>query len=280
MTPQATAGSQRLEDIEVHLLLEGIALHYGYDFRDYAPALVRRSIAMSMAVEGIGSISRYQDRLLHDPDSLERFLNAVSADSPTFFREPEPLRYVRDEIAPWLRTFPSARIWVAGCATGEEVVSLAIVLHESGVLARTRIYATDISERSLRIARMGRYPFENVVACDAAYSRSGGTASLPDYCTVSGDVARFDGALLANVTWARHNVVTDASFNEFHVVVCTGLLTHFSTALQQRVHRLLHESLVPHGYLIVGSSSASADARRDGFEEIAGQPNVFRRARR
>src|SRR5581483_6687977 len=162
---------------EIQLLLEGIALHYGYDFRDYAAAPLRRNIVMSMALEGVPTISRYQ----------ERFLHAVGVNVTSFFREAASLSYLRQEIVPWLRTFPSVRVWVAGCSTGEEVVSLAIALHETGILHRTRIYATDINERSLAIARTRRYPLENVRSCEVDYVRAGGSASLSDYYRVSGD---------------------------------------------------------------------------------------------
>lgn len=205
-----------------------------------------------MALDGVPSISAYQDRVLHDPESLQRFLNTVGVNVTSMFREGAALKVLREEIVPWLRTFPSVRMWVAGCATGEEVASLAIVLHESGILNRTRIYATDINERSLAVAAGGVYPLENVQSGQEDYTRSGGAGSLLDYYVQRGEMARFDSTLLARVTWARHNLTTDASFNEFHVILCTNVLTHFSRPLQAQVHRLLYESLVRSGYLIVG----------------------------
>jgi len=252
MALQPGPASQSLEDIEIHLLLEGIALHYGYDFRDYAQSPLRRNIVMSMAIEGVPTISRYQERLLHDPECMERFLNAVGVNVTSMFREADSLLYLREHIVPWLRTFPSARIWVAGCATGEEVISLAIVLHETGMLHRTRIYATDMNERSLTIARARAYPLENVRSCEPDYLRAGGLGSLADYYTAYGDVARFDHSLLANVTWARHNLITDASFNDFHTILCTNVLSHFSLGLQEKVHTLLYESLVSSGFMVLG----------------------------
>lgn len=227
-------------------------MHYGFDFRDYALGPLRRNILMSMALEGVPTISAYQDRLLHDPECLQRFLNTVGVNVTGIFREAMALRVLREEIVPWLRTFPSVRIWVAGCATGEEIASLAIVLRETGMLNRTLIYATDINERSLEVAASGVYPRENVMAGELLYQRSGGTGSLGDYYTVDGDTARFDPSLLSRVTWARHNLITDASFNEFHVILCTNVLTHFGRHLQAKVHRLLFESLVRSGYLVIG----------------------------
>src|SRR5438270_285492 len=210
-----------LEEIELQLLLEGIALHYGYDFRDYAPAPLRRNILISMALEGVPTISAYQDRVLHDPASLQRFLNTVGVNVTSMFREAIAMRVLREEIVPWLRTFPSVRIWVAGCATGEEVASLAIVLRETEMLGRTRIYATDINEASLTIAARGLMPIESVQSGEAGYRRSGGRGALTDYYTVDGGIARLDSTLLPGVSWARHNLVSGASFNDFHVILCT-----------------------------------------------------------
>jgi chemotaxis protein methyltransferase CheR len=270
-----------LEDIEIQLLLEGIAMHYGYDFRDYALSPLRRNIVLSMAIEGVPTISRYQERILHDPESMDRFLNAVGVNVTSLFREAESLLYLRREIVPWLRTFPSVRIWVAGCATGEEVVSVAIVLHETGLLHRTRIYATDINERNLVLARMRGYALENVRSCEGDYVRSGGLGTLADYYVASGDVACFDRSLTANVTWARHNLATDASFNEFHVVLCANVLGHFSRPLQQRVHNLLHDSLVPSGYLMLGRNEQHVALRsEDGrYREVPDQPGIYRKVR-
>jgi len=266
-----------LEDIEIQLLLEGIALHYGYDFRDYAAAPLRRNIVMSMALEGVPTISRYQERILHDPESMERFLNAVGVNVTSFFREAASLSYLRQEIVPWLRTFPSVRVWVAGCSTGEEVVSLAIALHETGILHRTRIYATDINERSLAIARTRRYPLENVRSCEVDYVRAGGSASLSDYYRVSGDTAQFDHTLMAHVTWARHNLATDASFNDFQLIVCTNVLGRFSPPLQRRVGALLFESLIPSGYLMLGSGDGCAPGF--AYRPVEGRPGMYRKAR-
>lgn len=241
-----------LEEIELQLLLEGIAMQYGYDFREYTMGPLRRNILMSMAFEGAPTISAYQDRLLHDGECFQRFLNIVGVNVTSIFREAAALRILRDEIVPWLRTFPSVRMWVAGCATGEDVASLAIVLREAAMLNRTVIYATDINERSLAAAATGLYALENVIAGEASYRRSGGVASLSDYYTVEGSMARFDPSLFTRVTWARHNLITDASFNSFHVIFCTNVLTHFGRQLQARVHRLLFESLVRSGYLAIG----------------------------
>ena len=269
-----------LEDIEIQLLLEGIALHYGYDFRGYAPSPLRRNIVMSMAMEGMPTISRYQERLLHDPDCMDRFLNTFGMNATTMFRNADALLYLRDEVVPWLRTYPSVRLWVAGCATGEDVVSLAIVLHEAGMLHRSRIFATDINDRSLVIAKARTYPLENVRSYQGGYERAGGIGALSDYYTVSGDAATFDRSLLAGVTWARHNLTTDASFNEFHMVFCTNVLSHFSAALQNRVSTLLCDSLMPSGYLVLGKLESTSGWRlRHGLHREDERGGVYRKPR-
>lgn len=275
-----TGASLSLEDIEIQLLLEGIALHYGYDFRDYAQSPLRRNIVMSMAMEGVPTISRYQERLLHDPEALDRFLNTVGVNVTSMFRNAEGLVHLRDELVPWLRTFPSVQLWVAGCATGEDVMSLAIVLHETGMLRRTRIYATDMNDRSLVTARGRAYPLENVQSYEDDYIRAGGLGSLSDYYTVSGDVATFQSALLSGTTFARHNLTTDASFNEFHVIACTNVLSHFSAPLQDRVFRLFHESLIPGGFLLLGKLDSMAGWRmRHRFKRQLDHGSVYRRVR-
>lgn len=262
----------------MRLLLDGIAMHYGYDFRDYAMGPLRRNILMSMALEGVPTISRYQDRVLHDPESLQRFLNTVGVNVTSMFRESAALRVVREEIVPWLRTFPSVRIWVAGCATGEEVASLAIVLREAGMLSRARLYATDINERSLAVAASGVYPLENVMSAEDDYLRSGGRRSLSEYYSVDGDVARFAPSLLTGVTWARHNLITDASFNEFHLILCTNVLTHFSRHLQAKVLGLLSESLVRSGYLVLGKLETVVHWSGAGvFARVHDKAGVYRK---
>ena len=269
-----------LEDIEIQLLLEGIALHYGYDFRDYTPGPLRRNIVMSMAMEGMPTISRYQERLLRDPECMERFLNTVGVNVTSMFRNADALLHFREEIVPWLRTFASVQIWVAGCATGEDVLSLAIVMHETGMLHRARVYATDINERSLVIARARAYPLENIRSYEPGYERSGGTGKLADYYSIDGDVATFDRSLLANVTFARHSLTSDASFNEFHAVVCTNVLSGFSAALQDRVFRLMYDSLVPGGFLVLGKLDSMVGWRmRHRFQRDLDRGGVYRRVR-
>jgi chemotaxis protein methyltransferase CheR len=278
MRADATEGS--LKEIEIQLLLEGIRLTYGYDFREYALSSLRRSIVAAMQAEGIPTISAYQDRILHDATSMQRFLGMVGVSVTSMFREVELVHVLRDEVIPVLRTYPSVRIWMVGCATGEEVYSLAILLEEEGILRHATIYATDLTEETLAVARMGAYPLDRMRSYEEAYRRAGGRLALSDYYTVSGRSARFSRSLQSNVTWARHNLVSDASFNDFHLIVCANVLIYFRPTLQERVHRLFYESLVRSGYLALGKGESlvfSPGSSR--YEQVRNGVSLFRKVR-
>jgi chemotaxis protein methyltransferase CheR len=267
-----------LEEIEIRLLLEGIRLLYGYDFREYALKPLRRSIATAMAAERVSTVSAYQDRLLHDAACMQRFLGLVGVSITSMFREVELMRCLREEVVPVLRTYPSVRIWMVGCATGEEVYSLAILLEEENVLRHASIYATDLNEDTLAVAKIGAYPLEQVRSYETQYMRSGGRASLSDYYTISGRSARFSRSLQSSVTWARHNLVTDASFNDFHLIICANVLIYFRPSLQERAHRLFFDSLVRSGYLALGKNESlvfSPDSSR--YEQVRGDVSLFRK---
>jgi chemotaxis protein methyltransferase CheR len=250
----ATAAS--VEEIETKLLLEGVALRYGYDFREYALGPLKRSIASGMAGEGVTTISAYQERLLHDSSCMQRFLSGVGVNVTSMFREADIVRCIRDEVVPRFRTYPSLRIWIAGCATGEEVYSMAIMLQEEGLYQRSRIYATDLNEDNLAIARTGAYPLTRVRAGEGGYAGSGGRGQISDFYSIAGSTARFHRELQRNVTWARHNLVSDSSFNEFHLILCANVLIYFRPSLQERAHRLFYDSLVRSGYLALGQKES------------------------
>ncbi len=274
-----TAGND-LEEIEIRLLLEGIRLCYGYDFREYALPPLRRSLLGAMSREGVSTISAFQDRVLHDAGCMQRFLGAVGVNVTTMFRDADVVRCIREEVAPLLRTYPWARVWVAGCATGEEVYSLAIALEEEGALRRTSIYATDLNDDMLAVARTGSYPLDRVRRYEDAYQRAGGKGRLDDFYSVTGRTARFNRELQANITWARHNLATDASFNDFHLVVCANVLIYFSPSLQERAHRLLYDSLVRHGFLALGRrESLVCCPDRDHYEQVRDGVSVFKKTR-
>lgn len=280
MAVRTVPASSDIEEIEIKLLLEGVSLRYGYDFREYALAPLRRSLSLGMAGEGVATISAYQDRLLHDASVMKRFLSAVGVTVTGMFREADTLRCIRDEVIPALRTYPSARIWIVGCATGEEVYSLAIVLAEVGVYDRCRLYATDLNDDALAVARTGAYPLERVTSYESDYIRSGGSGALADHYTVSGENARIRRDLQRNITWARHNLVTDGSFNEFHLIVCTNVLIYFRPTLQQRAHRLFYDSLVRSGYLALGHrESLMFSPESSRYEPVAERLSLYRKVR-
>ena len=243
---------ERLEDLEAGLLLEGIYRHYGFDFRQYARASIRRRLWRRVYAEGLQSFTGLLERVLHDPAAMERLLLDLSINVTSMFRDPTFFAAFRNKVVPVLRTYPFLRIWNAGCSTGEETYSLAIVLREVGLLDRTRIYATDINENVLRSAADGVFPLSKMQEYTENYLAAGGSRSFSEYYTSAYDAARFDPTLAENIVFAQHNLVSDRSFNEFHVIVCRNVMIYFDRELQERVHELFLGSLVPYGLLALG----------------------------
>jgi chemotaxis protein methyltransferase CheR len=268
-----------LEEIETKVLLEAVSLRYGFDFRDYATAPLRRSISAGMLSEGVATISAFQDRLLHDAACMQRFLGTVGVSVSGMFREAETWRCLRDEVVPVLKTYPSIRIWSAGCATGEEVYSLAILLKEEGLYQRSSIYATDMNEDALAAARVGVCPIDRIRTYEADYQQGGGRSSLSDFFSMNGSrVGRLRRELLSNVTWAQHNLVTDASFNDFHLILCSNVLIYFRPTLQQRAQRLFYESLVRNGFLALGRRESLVFAPESSrYQEVRSGLSLFRK---
>jgi chemotaxis protein methyltransferase CheR len=272
--------TQSLEEIEIKLLLEAISLRYGYDFREYASAPLRRSVSAGMSAEGVATISAYQDRLLHDESCMQRLLSTVGVSVTSMFREADTWRSIRQDIVPVLRTFPSLRIWSVGCSTGEEVYSLAILLREEGLYEKSSIYATDMNEEALAVARVGAIPLDKLRTYEHDYLRAGGQSSLANYFTSTTRVGRLRRDLLRNVTWAQHNLVTDASFNDFHLIVCTNVLIYFRPALQQRAHHLFYESLVRSGFLSLGQRESLIFAPESSrYTYVRNGVSVFKKVR-
>jgi chemotaxis protein methyltransferase CheR len=241
--------------------------HYGFDFRDYAPASLKRRIKECMREEGALTISAYQDRILHDPDCLDRLLASLSVNVTSMFRDPGFYRTFREKVVPMLRTYPFVRIWHAGCSTGEEVYSMAILLKEESLYDRCRIYATDISVEALRLAREAIFPLSAMQEYTLNYMRAGGKRFFSDYYTASYDNVIFDHSLKANVVFSEHNLVTDGSFNEFHVVLCRNVMIYFNKSLQERVHNLIYDSLVTFGVLGLGNKESLRFTPREEFYE-------------
>jgi chemotaxis protein methyltransferase CheR len=249
----AKSAGATVEDIEIELLLDGVHRHYGLDFRDWAQGSLRRRILQRVQEEGVGTVSALQSRVLHDPACLDRLVGALAVKFTAMFRDPRLYIVLRDQVVPMLRTYPFVRIWCAGCSTGEEVHSLAILLREEGMYERCRIYATDLNDGVLRRAATGRFPLVGMRENTANFVKAGFRNAFSDYYVTQGDEAVFEPELRRRVVFARHNLASDASFNEFHLILCRNVMIYFNQALQSRVHGLLHESLATFGYLALGS---------------------------
>jgi chemotaxis protein methyltransferase CheR len=268
------------EAIEIQLLLEAVYLRYGFDFRDYAYPSIQRRIWNSVRAEGLQGVSELQGKLLRDPACMERFLLAVTVNVTTMFRDPGFYRAFRARVVPHLHAYPFLRIWHVGCATGEEVYSMAILLHEEGLYPRCRIYATDMNEEVVGRARAGIFPPDLVQEYTRSYFRAGGTASLSDYYVARYDGVLFHRALAENIVFAQHNLVTDSSFNEFHVILCRNVMIYFTGALSGRVHRLLYDSLAPQGFLVLGSQESVRFTPHEAcYEEFDPNERIYRRVK-
>lgn len=284
-TPRERAGSEEqpparddLEEIELSLLLEGVYRRYGFDFREYAAASLRRRVWRRVYAEGLTSISALQDRLLHDPVSMERLLLDLSINVTAMFRDPSFYVAFREKVVPALRTYPFTRIWVAGCSTGEEVYSLAILLQEENLYDRARIYATDINEAVLDRARSGVFPIDKMRDYTQNYIKAGGTRAFSEYYLAKYDGAQFQRSLIENVVFAQHNLVSDRSFNEFNVIICRNVMIYFDRTLQDRVHRLFYDSLMTFGVLGLGhKESIRFSPHEESFEELDPSEKLYRK---
>jgi chemotaxis protein methyltransferase CheR len=267
-----------LEQLELRLLLDAVHAQYGYDFRGYSRSSLRRRVWRRVTEEQLQTISGLQERVLHDPDAMDRLLVDLSINVTTMFRDPTFYAAVRRTVAPLLRTYPFIRIWNAGCSTGEETYSLAILLREVGLADRSRIYATDINEGVLRQAKEGFFPIDRMQDFTRDYIRSGGSASFSDYYKVFGERVRFDRSLTDQVVFAQHNLVSDGRFNEFHLIVCRNVLIYFDRALQDRVHDLFYDSLVRFGMLALGhKESIRFTPHADDYAELDPDEKLYRR---
>ncbi|HVF33409.1 MAG TPA: protein-glutamate O-methyltransferase CheR [Acidimicrobiales bacterium] len=278
-SPESRPDIER-EAIEIDLLLEAVYRRYGFDFRQYARASLRRRLHRRLALEGLQTLSGLQERLLHDPSSMERLLLDLSINVTAMFRDPTFFRSFREKVVPLLRTYPFIRIWNAGCSTGEETYSLAILLQEENLYDRTRIYATDINEAVLHQARQALFPLEKMQEYTENYLAGGGTRAFSEYYTAAYEGAQFDRGLGDNVVFARHNLATDRSFNEFQVVICRNVMIYFDTPLQNRVHGLFHESLLRLGVLALGPKESLAFTPHvDDYEVLDLHEKLYRKVR-
>ena len=269
-----------LEQLEIDLLLEGVYRRYGYDFRQYARGSLRRRIYKRVLDERVTSVSALQEKVLRDPQAMERLILELSINVTAMFRDPTFYLSLRTKVVPILRTYPFIRIWNAGCSTGEEVYSLAMVLHEEDLYERTRIYATDINERVLQRAEEGLFPLDKMRSYTENYIKAGGRRAFSEYYTAGQRGASFRKDLVENVVFAQHNLVSDRSFNEFNMIMCRNVMIYFDKALQNHVHDLFHRSLVNFGVLTLGrKESIKFTNHEDNYEPIDGVERIYKKVK-
>lgn len=270
MTPEA--------DIELQLLLDAIYLRYHYDFRQYSVASLKRRLASAMAAFGCRTYSQVQDRVLREPELFTSLLDYLTVQVSDLFRDPPYFRALRETVVPLLRTYPSLKIWVAGCGTGEEVYSLAILLHEEGLLERALIYATDINGRALQRAEAGVYEIDRLAGFTDNYQRSGARTSLSDYYTAAYGRAVFDKSLRRHCVFSDHSLATDSVFAEVHLVSCRNVLIYFDRTLQNRALSLFHDALIRRGFLGLGAKeSLRFSSQADAFVEMARGERIYQK---
>jgi chemotaxis protein methyltransferase CheR len=267
-----------IEEIEIRLLLEGIFQVYGYDFREYAEASLRRRLTLWLRNSGFNCYSEAQAALLRNRDLFSGLLEGITVNVSEMFRDPQFFKALREEVVPHLKTYPFVKIWVAGCAAGEEAYSLAILLYEEGFDGHFRIYATDINEKVLQQAEEGIYPLERMQQFTQGYQKSGGKRTFADYYT-----ARYDRAILAqklkkHIVFASHNLVADAGIGEMQMIQCRNLLIYFKPALKEHVFTLFDESLSNGGFLCLGmKETISGRGISDRYREIASGMRIYRK---
>jgi len=280
LTGPPVAYSSDLERLEIQLLLEGIFRQYGFDFRSYAYASIRRRLWKRTEAEGLRTISELQARVLHDSETMERLLLDLSVNVTAMFRDAGFYRAFRQIAIPLLKTWPFIRIWHAGCSTGEEVYSMAILLTEEGLYDRSRIYATDINDVVLQQAKAGIFPLNRMQEYTENYIRAGGAQSFSEYYTAKYDGALFSPSLTRNVVFSQHNLVTDRSFAEFNVVFCRNVLIYFDRELQDRVHALFYESLSMFGVLALGAKETLRFSKYEPcYEKLHAREKMYRKVK-
>ena len=271
--------NERNTDIEIRLLMEAIYLKYSYDFREYSGASIKRRILHAVRQFDCRTVSALQERVLHDPGMFMQLLQYLTIPVSEMFRDPGHFLALRGEVVPLLRTWPSLKVWIAGCSTGEEVYSMAILLREEGLLERTILYATDINPRSLEKAKQGIYPLQDMQAYAENYRKAGGRRDFSEYYTAAYGNAIIDSSLRENVTFADHSLATDSVFSETQLVSCRNVLIYFNKPLQDRALGLFHESLCHRGFLVLGSKESLEFSAYSGrFEALVRPERIYRKS--
>jgi chemotaxis protein methyltransferase CheR len=266
-----------IEETEFRLLLEGVLSCYGYDFRDYDMAPLKRRIWEQVHAEGVQTLSGYQEKILHEPACMEQLLLGLRDEETTLFQDADFWQTFRVIVVPMLRTFPSIHIWVPECAGGEDVFSLAILLNEEGLQHRARIYATDLSEAILKKAREGVFPLSRIADDAERYVQAGGSRAFSEYYRIERDHAVFNDCVMESIVFAEHNLGTDGPFNLFQAILCRRALGSFNQWLQERVHALFMESLSRSGVLALGIDGLPKLLLTQRYERLPGIPNLYRK---
>jgi len=270
--------SAKVSEIETRLLLEAIFLRFHHDFRGYSTMSLRRRLGVALTHFGCETVSALQEKLLHEPQTFPRLLQFLTVQVSEMFREPSFFRAFREKVVPELETFPSFRVWIAGCSSGEEVYSVAIVLREAGLYDRALIYATDINPEALAKAEAGIYPLARIPAFTEGHRLSGGKGSLSDHFTAAYGSAAFDRSLRKNVVFSDHSLATDSVFAEVQVVLCRNVLIYFDKELQERALGLFRDALPRRGFLGLGARETLQFSRHaTAFRPLVAEERWYQR---
>ena len=270
--------SEKVDDIEIRLLLEALFLKYHYDFRSYAMASIKRRLKQAREQLGFATFSAMQESLLHDPEMVGQLLRYLTVQVSEMFRDPSYFKAIREKVLPHLRTYPSIKLWVAGCSGGEELYSMVILFREEGLEERTLFYATDINQDALKTAEAGVFAMDRVPLFTENHRKSGGKSSLSDYYQAAYGRVTFDKTLRRNVVFADHSLVTDAVFAEMHLISCRNVLIYFDRDLQDRALGLFKDSLARKGFLGLGSKeSLRFSPEALAFSEFVRDEKIYQR---
>jgi chemotaxis protein methyltransferase CheR len=270
--------SEKLEDIEIRLLLEALHLRYHYDFRNYALASIKRRLTLAREQLRFETLSALQESLLRDPAMLPRLLGYLTVQVSEMFRDPSYFQAIREKVVPYLRTYPSLKVWVAGCSDGEELYSLVILFREEGLEERTLFYATDINQEALASARAGVFGLDRIRLFTENHRKSGGKSSLSDYYSAAYGRASFDKSLRQRVVFADHSLVTDAVFAEMQLISCRNVLIYFNRVLQDRAVGLFRDSLARKGFLGLGAKESLRFSDHAGaFVDFVRDEKIYQR---
>jgi chemotaxis protein methyltransferase CheR len=273
-----TLPTEKIEDIEIRLLLEALYSRYHYDFRNYAMASIKRRLRQARQQLGFASISALQEILLHDPAKLPKILDYLTVQVSEMFRDPAYFRAIREQVVPHLRTYPSLKIWIAGCSGGEELYSFVILFREEGLEERTLFYATDINQDALRAAEAGIFDMDRAPLFTENHRKSGGKSSLSDYYQAAYGRVSFDKSLRRKVVFSDHSLLTDAVFGEMHLISCRNVLIYFDRIAQDRALGLFKDSLARKGFLGLGSKeSLRFSQHAESFADFVREEKIYQR---